>query len=424
MIDPDRCIAHGNSARMILPDTWQDIKTVYKSSSEIPPFSNAQIVSYFVTRTVSDGLASSDFKSLNQSALNLFRCGHVQSVEVSSDEMKLFIRAKCLPEMKRDRVYRLCMFLSKDSSIDILGAECGCPGGKGPAASCKHIAALCYAFLNFCEQGIIPDFLTCTEKLQEWNKPRKRNLDPIPVTAIRDHQQTVASPTKSPRCPRVPLKFDPRPLSLRQHDPKAVEKLRTTLINLNKRCAFLTILVPSVVSIEHDHSYSRKHSVEINSNSNNNNNDSNVQVENSSSRGSDVDVRDPCPIVSEDMLKEVEQLQVARSERERIELLTRKQRDNPLWYEVRFKRLTGSKSSQILAQKTWTPSLLQRILYPKPFISVPIPIQWGIDHEAIARRVYTKFMHTNNHLNLSVEDCGFLIHPQEGCCCRPNLQLS
>ena len=121
MIDPDRCIAQGDSARMILPDTWQDIKTVYKSSSEIPPFSNAQIVSYFVTRTVSDGLASSDFKSLNQSALNLFRCGHVQSVEVSSDEMKLFIRAKCLPEMKRDRVYRLCMFLSKDSSIDILG---------------------------------------------------------------------------------------------------------------------------------------------------------------------------------------------------------------------------------------------------------------------------------------------------------------
>lgn len=154
--------------------------------------------------------------------------------------------------------------------------------------------------------------------------------------------------------------------------------------------------------------------MEINSNGNNNNNDSNVQVENSSSHGSDVDVRDPCPIVSEDMLKEVEQLQVARSERERIELLTRKQRDNPLWYEVRFKRLTGSKSSQILAQKTWTPSLLQRILYPKPFISVPIPIQWGIDHEAIARRVYTKFMHTNNHLNFSVEDCGFLIHPQEG----------
>ena len=51
---------------------FQDIKTVNKSPSEIPPFSNAQIVSYFVTRTVTDGLASSDFKLINQSALNLF----------------------------------------------------------------------------------------------------------------------------------------------------------------------------------------------------------------------------------------------------------------------------------------------------------------------------------------------------------------
>lgn len=87
-----------------------------------------------MTRTVSDDLASSDFKSLNQSALTLFQCGYVQSVEVSSNEAKLFIRANCHPEMRKDRVYKLCMSLSTDS-IDILEAECGCHGGKGPSAS-------------------------------------------------------------------------------------------------------------------------------------------------------------------------------------------------------------------------------------------------------------------------------------------------
>ena len=66
------------------------------SIGEIPPFTNVQIVSYFVTRTISNDRASSDFKSLNQSALNLFRCEHEKSVEVSSDEAKL--RANCLPE--------------------------------------------------------------------------------------------------------------------------------------------------------------------------------------------------------------------------------------------------------------------------------------------------------------------------------------
>ena len=159
-------MVHDESSKMVLrSDSWWDFKTVYKPPSEFPPFTNAQIVSYFVTRTVSDGLASSDFKSLNQSALNLFHCGHVQSVEVSSDEAKLFIRANCLPEMRKDRFYKLCMSLSTDS-IDILGAECGCPRGKGPTASCRHIAALCYTFLNFCEQGLLPYFLICADKLQ------------------------------------------------------------------------------------------------------------------------------------------------------------------------------------------------------------------------------------------------------------------
>ena len=74
--------------------------------------------------------------------MNLFRCGHVQEIEVSQTNEKVFLKAKCLPEMKKDRVYKLLMSMNT-GSFDIQTAECGCPGGKGPTATCKHIGALC-----------------------------------------------------------------------------------------------------------------------------------------------------------------------------------------------------------------------------------------------------------------------------------------
>ena len=116
VVDPDRHTDETPSAPTgsastdaiaILGQSWQNIRTMYKSPSDIPQFSNAQIVSYFVTRTVSDGIASSDFKSINQSALHLFRCGHVQSIEVMADKTKLLMRGECLQEMRKDRIYKL-----------------------------------------------------------------------------------------------------------------------------------------------------------------------------------------------------------------------------------------------------------------------------------------------------------------------------
>ena len=243
--------------------------------------------------------------------------------------------------------------------MDILEAECGCPGGKGPTASCKHIGALCYAFLNFCEHGSLPDFLTCTEQLQKWNQPRKRHLDPIPVTAIREHQQAIVNPTKHPRNPRIPLKFDPRPPNLRHTDTKAIEKLRVNLANIHPPCALLTVLVPLTTSIEHDHTYSRK-PAEVDNTAHNSNNNSNVSSAEECIESYD-DVASQ--IIPDDVLtREIEQLQVTFAERSWIEENTRTQSENSLWYEVRFKRLTGSKSSQVLCQKSWTPSLLQRIV--------------------------------------------------------------
>jgi len=66
-----------------------DICSAYQSPSEVPEFNYSHIITYFATRTVSDGLPASDFKSSNASADNLFKCGHIQNIQVSSTSESL-----------------------------------------------------------------------------------------------------------------------------------------------------------------------------------------------------------------------------------------------------------------------------------------------------------------------------------------------
>lgn len=132
-------------------------------------------------------------------------------------------------------------------SFDIIHAQCECPVGKGPTATCKHIGALCYTFQNFCEHGMLPNFLTYIQKLQEWNRSRPRKVDPIPVVDIRNHQHAIrGTPLKQSRNPGTPSEFDPRHLHMRSPDPDAVDRLRADLLFLGQPCALLIILVPTV----------------------------------------------------------------------------------------------------------------------------------------------------------------------------------
>ena len=90
-----------------------------------------------------------------------------KSTELATDFGTNYIWPKCLPEMKTI-IYSLWMVLKDDCSI--VGAECGCPAGKGPAASCKHIAALCYSLDKLSHSAQIPQLLSPTNQLQTWNK--------------------------------------------------------------------------------------------------------------------------------------------------------------------------------------------------------------------------------------------------------------
>ena len=215
----------------------------------------SQIVAYFVTRSVIDGKVAGDLKSINKSAENLFICGHVQNIQCVEVNKIIYIKAKCLPEMRKDRVYLLKVAIKSEES-DIVYAECGCPAGMGPKGSCKHIAALAYALIDFCHK-CLPEYRTSTEILQQWNRPRQRHVDIVPVDELGSRRRSLTSSVRSYGSGVV---FDPRPTSLRDLNPLvALEKLRCDLLSLNQPCGLLNIIIPSVTMVDGKIDLKRNH---------------------------------------------------------------------------------------------------------------------------------------------------------------------
>ena len=408
-MDPDNQATSAETvSQLAVPtDGWQGLIQAFGSTDGVFSFSNAQIISYFVTRTADDGLPMGDFKSVNNSAANLFRCGHVQQIQVAHDKSDtLFVRADCLPEMKKDRVYNIKLKLSK-RTFDICGATCGCPAGKGPKASCKHIAATCYALEEFSRVRILPPFQTCTDRLQTWNQPRPKKLDPIPVEDLRQRKQELMPPKKkSSQLTRVASVFDPRPPSFRSHVPEASEQLRCSLMALNRPCAFLHILVPDVGVINHDHSYSLDPALL----------EEERTISTTPVTSRNVSTEYTTRILDDATVATVkDNLQVSSSERQHIEENTRKQSTSSEWFLVRAQRITSSICGQILTQKKKSVSLLKRCLYPKPlFDPLPAAIAWGRQNESTACGKYEDYMNKNGHSGLTTIACGFIIHPTKG----------
>ena len=67
-------------------------------------FCMSHIVAYFMTHLMSHSKVANDFKSINKSAEGLYKCGHVQSIQVSPDSQFIYIKSKCLPETRKERV--------------------------------------------------------------------------------------------------------------------------------------------------------------------------------------------------------------------------------------------------------------------------------------------------------------------------------
>jgi len=70
----------------------------------VPNFTNVQIFSYFITRKVCNTHLCGDFKVINKSAMNLFRCSHLQQVEVCNSHDKI-VAPSILPSRDEEKYY-------------------------------------------------------------------------------------------------------------------------------------------------------------------------------------------------------------------------------------------------------------------------------------------------------------------------------
>ena len=97
------------------------------------------MVSYFIERKAKDHDSNKDYKNVSSKAFGLFRHGHIQKIELAFDNEKVNFKCNCLPEMKKDSVYKLKLSMGKNGNCngEIFYSSCPCPTGKGPLGSCS-----------------------------------------------------------------------------------------------------------------------------------------------------------------------------------------------------------------------------------------------------------------------------------------------
>ena len=159
--------------------------------------------------------------------------------------------------------------------------------------------------------------------------------------------------------------YNPRPPEYRTLGNNVIEELRCNLVSLNQPSVFLDILVPSKEKVKHDHTYSLPPEMS-------------VDIEATKKSEEVVSCLPSYPLDNHDFKESCfrmkKSLNVSDKEQKRIEMETRDQSLQQLWYVVRSKWITGSKCGRILCQRNKTVSLLRQCVYPKPLIPTPTPV--------------------------------------------------
>ena len=369
--------------------TW---KSLIDSPALIPSFTINEVMDYFIYRNDSDGLERQDWKNLNSGGYKLFKEGHVQSLSVGLSSNTCCVKGKCLPEMKKDRVYELQMCIDTSNS-SVKGAECTCPAGRGPSGSCKHIAAFCFALEDFVrtrDKLNSNDQVSCTSVLQQWNKPRKRRLDSKMVEDISFRNEKFNVESK-----RNPTElYDPRPAELRKTTEVDIQELKDSLQCLSMTSGFVHLLSkPSEAS--------------------NNEQDTTLPLIPRSVKAKIKYqiLKVPLP-PSFECLQEFGKLFISEItptdlQREIIEKKTKLQSDCVRWHEERYCRLTASNFGKIVKRKSEFLNLALELLSSKKLLDVPA-LKWGKEHENDAYESYAQVL-AHRHPGFTVQKSGIII---------------
>ena len=94
--------------------------------------------------------------------------------------------------------------------------------------------------------------MTCTERLQQCNKPKSRQPEAIPVNELSSRRLQILKKDAKESA----ANYDPRPLPLCSVEIATLEEqMRTDLANGLGNSVFLQILVPPLSVALHDHNH-------------------------------------------------------------------------------------------------------------------------------------------------------------------------
>ena len=366
------------------------LKWIKLQETTIPQFTIGCITNYFISRLAADGLPTNDFKDLNSHAYPLFKAGHIQSIFVAKEADNYMIKCICLPEMKKDILYKINFMM--DSNGEIISATCGCPAGVGPTASCKHISALCYALEEFCRIKELRSPRSCTSELQKWNQPRKRKLDACAVDEITFVKHEYGKKKKQPQ----PLVCDPRPPAFRTTSESSVHRLKEDLQKTGKDIV-LVHLLPGASLNEAEPTPSLPPPPPL----------LRQQLQ-EKLQGQ------PQPVNFTDIasvgLELIQALKYTEEQKDNVEIATRLQSDCKRWFEERQLRITASKFGVVIKRKRQHTSLVSQMLYSSIHPSV-LALQWGRQHEHDALHEYQQTLTSNlilKGVGFFVDGCGYL----------------
>jgi len=140
------------------------------------------------------------------------------------------VAATVLPSMRKDRVYHVVIVIN-ESTARAITACCACPAGL--SGCCNHVTATLYCLEDYMHSGLKEDELKdCTERLQVWNRPRKRHVEARPTDEVNLTKEQYGS-QKRTKIHHV-NKWDCRPLSRRIIDPNKVRRLRERLFSIEQ----------------------------------------------------------------------------------------------------------------------------------------------------------------------------------------------
>lgn len=279
----------------------------------------------------------------------LYESRHLITARFCSDSVHTFLKGECKASMKKV-AYVVDVKLSCEGVEE---SHCECAAGSGIHACCKHVAVLLCGVHDIVQNKMIKLHQSSTQTLMMFNRPKKLFYN-SPIAAQNLPHKRIKSCNYNP---------------LREED--IINNYTDYVSNLaigygESSMPILQTLQPANPhGIEWDHYPCLKES--------------------------------PHDVLLENLLLR----NVTSAKTEEVEKNTRAQADSPEWHERRSCRITASMFYTVCHSKTYSDSLIKRILAPKAVHTRAVV--HGKVHEPIAISQYEE------SLGIMVEKCGLFI---------------